>query len=224
MRLQLIHKQSEGSDIVSFAFRPERPLEWQAGQYMRWSIEVAGQSQDHWFTIAAPPHTLQPTITTRIRQESGYKQALAALAVGDNIDAAAVSGDFVWAENDQPLIFIAGGIGVTPFYAMLLDRAYRDLPLAAHLVHVHQSTDTLFASTFDELSRNYSEFTITHIIDQALTSKHLQEIVNNLNSRSVYISGPELMVDTTTALLRQHGIEDHHLKRDRFQGYADTSS
>src|SRR5215213_2530434 len=120
---------------MSFRFRPEKPLLWQAGQYLRYELTINGTPQDHWFTIASAPFEGEVMVTTHIRPSSPYKQALAALQPGDTIKASGLGGDFVWREDVRSLVFIAAGIGVTPFYSMLRQRAHAGQPLTATLLY-----------------------------------------------------------------------------------------
>ena len=58
-------------------------------------------------------------LSTKIRN-SPYKQRLSTLEVGDKVDVSRPEGEFVLPEDySKPIIFLSGGIGVTPFRSMI---------------------------------------------------------------------------------------------------------
>jgi ferredoxin-NADP reductase len=164
MKLKLIGTKPEAGNVKSFIWQPEQPVEWIAGQFMHYSLKMPdGSINKHYFTVSSPPHTGTPQISTRI-SESDFKQTLNSLKIGDFIEATPPDGDFVWEDSDKPILFIAGGIGVTPFHSILLDRDHNNLPLNLTLVYASRDDKIVFKEEFDALAKKHSELTIKYIV------------------------------------------------------------
>jgi len=219
MKLQLVRKYTEAGEIVSFRFKPEKPLVWQAGQYLQYTLHVSGEPIEHFFTIASAPYEKEMMITTRVHAESPFKQTLNMMEPGDTIDAIGLDGDFVWRDSDRPLIFIAGGIGITPFHSMICERAHSSPTIPVDLLYANRDDNIAFKPQFDELSRAHPELRVSYLIDQQINEEVLREHFPELTDSLVYVSGPEPMVEAMTELLHGMGVQDHNLMRDDFPGY-----
>ena len=135
MNLRLIERHSETNGVLTFTFEPEQPMVWQAGQYLHYTLrhdQEDDRGSERWFTIAAPPFERRPRITTRLAAESSsFKQALGRLPLGGVIEADGPEGDFVVDDPEHDYVFIAGGIGITPFRAILLQLDHDRVRLVA---------------------------------------------------------------------------------------------
>src|SRR5680860_1207837 len=127
--LKLISAHDEVGNVRTFVFETGG-LEWIAGQNQGYVLPQAGATKsenEHWFTISSAPSEGVVNISTRI-SESGFKQALNALRPDDEIQTHSLGGDFTWEEVDEPVVFVAGGIGVTPFRSILVGRKAQGKP------------------------------------------------------------------------------------------------
>lgn len=222
MKLKLISKHSEAGNAKTFVFEPEKPLKWQAGQFMHYGLPKHANVNDtmqRFFTISSAPHTGTPQITTRVTK-SAFKQALDTLKIGDNIEATPPEGDFVWEQSERPIVFIAGGIGVTPFHSIIVDRAYKGLPLDLTLVYGNRNDDIIFKDELDQLAKTHPEFKLKYIVGHPLDLNAIIKAAPNLADSLIYVSGAEPMVeDISKALDEKLKIASSQLKQDFFPGY-----
>lgn len=212
MKLAFTRKKNELGDVWSYTFTPLEPLAWAAGQSVR--LEVMGPYGpiEHRFSIFSAPATGEVTITTR-HSGSPYKNALAALRPGDTVDAYGVEGDFIWFDTAGPHVFVAGGIGITPFIAMLSERAHHKLPMPAHLIYVNRDETIAFKQLLDSWALLHPEFTVSYKIGERASAK---DII--VNGGLIYISGPSAMVTSLTADIISAGIDPSLIKGDLFTG------
>ena len=132
MILKLINKKHLVDNVWAFRFQPSELLTWTAGQYVR--VELLHENPDEegtkrWFTNSAAPYEGIMQITTRVTG-STFKQALSKLEEGVELQLIEnPEGDFVWQNSDLPIVFVAAGIGVTPFHSILKERVHDQLPL-----------------------------------------------------------------------------------------------
>ena len=226
MTLQLIEKEHLVDNVWAFRFKPDGPFSWTAGQYVR--VELPHDNPDtegteRWFTNSAAPFEGIMQITTRVT-ESTFKQALSKLEPGDELRLIEnPEGDFVWQDSDLPMVFVAGGIGITPFRSILRQRAHDGQPLPVTLVYGGRTADVPFRGELDELAAAHPEFKVHYVIGAPLTSEGVAEVVPNVNGSLVYVSGPEPMVEALGDDLKQHGLRAAQLKQDFFPNYNENN-
>ena len=217
--LTLASKENLVDNVWAFRFEADTPISWTPGQFIR--VELPHDNPDNegtkrWFTISSTPHDGYIQITTRVT-DTTFKQALAALPIGGTINLVEQpDGDFIWQESEKPLVFIAGGIGITPFYSMLRSRGHSGQPVLATLIYNGRTDDLPFKAEFDEASKRHPEFHVHYVIGDQLTVDKLTRLVPELALSEVYVSGPEPMVEALGEQLRASGISDQNLHEDFF--------
>jgi ferredoxin-NADP reductase len=99
MKFTLSVTKQEANDTFSFIFAPEQPLQWKAGQLLRYVLNHANPDDrgvERFFSIASAPHEKHVMVTTRFApKSSSFKKALKNLRPGDAIEAHDLEGDFV---------------------------------------------------------------------------------------------------------------------------------
>lgn len=222
MSLTLIEKAHETADIWTFRFRHDEPLVWEAGQYVQ--VEIPHDNPDdkgtkRWFTNAAAPYEGVLQITTRITATT-FKQALSHLEPGDRITLRQYpEGDFTWVETDVPVIFVAGGIGVTPFHSILKQRLHDGEALDVTLIYGSRSQGVAFGDELTLWEEADHSLRVHRVVGEPLTVEVLTDLVPDLLKSLVYVSGPEPMVEALGGALRAAGLPNPQLKEDSFPGY-----
>jgi ferredoxin-NADP reductase len=227
MTLKLTSKEHLVDNVWAFRFSPSEPLSYTAGQYVR--VELPHENPDdegtkRWFTDSAAPYEGILQITTRVTG-STFKQALSQLEVGDTelqlIEAP--EGDFVWQDSPLPIIFVAGGIGITPFHSALKQRAHDGLLLNATLIYGSRTEDVPFKDELAEWVKAHPELVVRYVVGEPLSAEKLTELEPALNQSLVYLSGSEEMVHALAAELMAHGLPEAQLKHDGFPNYNESN-
>lgn len=219
MDLILTSKQHLAGNAWLFTLQPERPLRWTAGQFIR--VELPHDQPDpegtkRQFTIASAPSDEVVQIATRLTGSS-FKQALGQLPPGGRLRLVdPPAGDFVWpAADPRPLVFLAQGIGITPFRSLIRQRRLEGLPVAAHLLHSNLAPGIPFQSEIEGWAQS-PDFTAT-FLTQPITPALLAHLMPNLNQAIVYVSGP---LQLTRLLLPPINLPAAQLKQDQFPNYS----
>lgn len=226
MVLKLIQKEHLLDNVWAFRFQPSEPLTWTAGQYVR--VELPHDNPDEegtkrWFTNSAAPYEGIMQITTRVT-ESTFKQALSKLEEGDELQLIEnPEGDFVWQDSDLPMLFVAGGIGVTPFHSILKQRVHDQLPIKATLIYGSRTEDVPFKDELASWATYDPDFKVKYIVGEPLTAEKLAELEPNLNQSLVYLSGPEQMVEALGNELKAQGLPEAQFKHDGFPHYNEQN-
>ena len=224
MQLTLISKKLEARDVTSFIFEPDRPMTWRAGQYLHYVLnhpQPDSRGQERYFSIASAPHEKNIMVTTRLADRpSSFKTALQKFEAGAKIEADGLEGDFVVENAAQDFVFLAGGIGITPFRAILLDLDHRRQPIRVQLLYANRIDDFPYKIELETLAAKHRDLRIDYIFSpRRLDEETIRQNVADLAKPIFYISGPEPMVEAFEKLLQKMGVPKAHLKTDYFPGY-----
>ena len=197
--------------------------------------ESDSRGNRRYFTLASSPTEDEIRLGVKFYPDpSSFKTNLLALPIGGEIIAAQRAGDFVLPKDPKrELVFIAGGIGITPFRSMiqyLLDKnEKRQITL---LYSNKKVSDIAYKQVFDQAQKRLGIKTIYAVtdpgemlsgssmyngmIDAAMIQKEIPDFVN----KTYYISGPHAMVDAFEQTLKSIGIQRKNIKIDFFPGFA----
>lgn len=241
--LRLREKQSLTPTTTEFVFHTDKPVIFRPGQYVEVSLphaRVDGRGSRRVFSIASPPHpggqlssfSEKPILsfgTVMSENSSSFKKALAELGSSQPVRATLVSGDFVLPKNQNiPLLFVAGGIGITPFISQI--RHLRAASESRDVVVIYSVKDPAEIAYRDEVwapgirvvllcstEPNFLPEGWTYGGSGHLSGSLLTRLVPDVSSRSVFISGSPGMVNDVRATVRRLGVRK--VKTDYFSGY-----
>ena len=234
MQVVFDHSQDEAANIRTFYFRPERPVQYTAGQFAEWTLKhnhPDSRGIKRWFTISSAPTDTMVSITTKFAgdKSSSFKKALFKLEPGAELTMSDPMGDFVLPKLIQtPLVFVAGGIGITPFHSILewLAATGEQRPIRL-LYGVNNEDEIIFQDTFDRAGQH-----ATIIVSNPspawggergrLTADLIFGLEQPSEDTLVYVSGPEPMVEALEKDLRKAGLQKHQFVGDFFPNYTAT--
>jgi ferredoxin-NADP reductase/Na+-transporting NADH:ubiquinone oxidoreductase subunit NqrB len=237
--LTLKEKNKLGTGVYEFVFAPDRMFRFKPGQYLEWTLphkKSDARGNRRYFTIASSPTENTVRLGIKMYQPaSSYKSALLAMTVGEPLSATSLAGDFTLPKDrNEKLVFIAGGIGVTPFRSMaqyLIDTkdsrritlfysnktsaeiAYKDVFDTAKDIGLK----TIYAVTDEKLDENNSSRAYHYgFVDAALIAHEVPDYSDCI----FYLSGPRGMVDAFKKTLYEMGISRFRIKSDYFPGFV----
>jgi len=220
MKVTYIGSEPAADEIRTFFFRPVKRIRQIAGQYIELTIphdNMDDRGDKRWFTLSNSPSDELLSITTRLNpHSSSFKKALLNLKPGTELNMASPMGDFVLPKDSSiPLLFVAGGIGSTPYHSIikfLQDTGEkRDISL---LYAANNVGNVAFRETFEKLGDKFK----TQIGNRISA----EEILKNVHKSGthVYVSGPEPMVEALEKDLLDKGLDKNHFHGDFFPGYT----
>ena len=230
------------------AFYLEKPegFDFIAGQYMTVSLfnppETDDEGDSRFLSIASAPYEKYLMVATRIR-DTAFKRVLKNLPSGSEIKIAGPDGSFYLPQKSlQPIVFLIGGIGITPVFSILKQANYQRFPYQLFLFYSNKRPeDAAFLKELRNLEKENPNFKLVAIMtapaprpDQSvgensktpwqgetgfITKEMIQKYVGDLNSPIYYMSGPPTMVKAIRELLEKIGINDDSIKFEEFSGY-----
>jgi ferredoxin-NADP reductase len=233
MKLTLVKTHQENYNVRTFWFKPETKVEYTAGQFIELFIPHDNPDErgiKHWFTLSSSPTDELISITTKFfgDKASSFKQHLFELKPGAELKMVEPMGDFVLPiDSSIPLVFVAGGIGLTPYHSIikyLIDTGERrQIQL---LLAFNEPRDIIF----EDLFRKYSydvKIIVTHPDEKwtgetgQLTAERILDLTDGKSAaKKYYISGPEPMVEALEKDMHDNGIDKNQLVLDFFPGYT----
>jgi ferredoxin-NADP reductase len=168
------------------------------------------------------------SITTKfaLDRSSTFKDTLRNLKPGTPLKLAEPMGDFVLPKDASiPLIFVAGGIGVTPMHSMI---KYLNDTHEKRNIHLIYAVNIPGEMAFVPLFKEYGLKLTTVVKEPAagytgetdsLDADRILQLAGDDGKSLFYLSGPEPMVEAFTKDLKAKGINKHRLITDYFPGY-----
>ncbi len=221
----LKEKNKLAKDIYEFIFIPDAKFSFRPGQYLEWTLahnKTDSRGNRRFFTIASSPTENYIKLGVKYNNPpSSFKNKLFGFKNGDKILAGQLGGDFVLPrDSNKKLVFLAGGIGITPFRSMikyLLDKGEtRDIVL---LYNAKSDDEIVYHDLFAEAQHKIG-FKPKYVIGNFITEKLIKNEVPDYIERNFYISGPAIMVNTLKKMLLEMGVSRFNIKTDYFPGFV----
>lgn len=164
---------------------------------------------------------------------SPFKEALRNLRPGEVVQVWGPLGDLLY-DPERPSVFIAGGIGITPFRGMLRYAADREgtQPIVA-LYSARIPEEFAFRSELDSIQRKHphleTRYTVTRPEESSvrwngrtgrIDEGWFREALRGMDRPKVYIAGlPEMAQETLRMLRDRLGFVEDDLEYEYFMGY-----
>jgi ferredoxin-NADP reductase len=236
MHARIKEKQevAKGTLLVTFDLLGEE-VDFTPGQYFFVTLPDIGYQDDkglrkHLTVVTSPNQRGVLGLATRIR-DSAFKRTLSELPVGAEVDVEPPKGTFGLPDDGaRPLVFVAGGIGITVFRSML--RFIQEDGIRYRVTLVYSNRDRESAAFLDELQRLEREnpdlrlvLTMTQDpgwegetrkVDAQFFRDHLGQA---LTESTFLVAGPPGMVEGVQQALDEAGVHEDNVLAERYSGY-----
>lgn len=212
----------------------EGKIDFKPGQFF--TLELINPSYNdekgnkRMFSIVNSPSEKEVIIMATRLSDSAFKVSLNSLTTGTEVIIDNIAGAFTLPKGTKtPLVFIAGGIGITPFMSMLRFVNEKKLNYKITLLYSNKNKEsTAFFNELEEIARKNKNIKVifTMIDDSSwngenriIDPKLIKDYVHNPHSNTYMISGPPAMVQAAIKALKAAGADEENIMTDSFVGY-----
>jgi ferredoxin-NADP reductase len=172
-------------------------------------------------------------VATRMR-DTAFKRVLNTMPLSSAVKIEGPFSSLTLHNNvKRTAVFLAGGIGITPFRSVVFRAAKEKLPHRIFLFYSnHRPEDAPFLDDLQALERenpNYkliasmTEMSKSHrpwqgetgLIDKDMLARHLMDAISPI----YYVAGPPEMVKALQTMISQAGVDNDDIRAEEFAGY-----
>jgi ferredoxin-NADP reductase len=236
-RVKLQFRDEVADRTMAFYFEKPANFSFQPGQFVDLMLlnppDTDSEGNTRSFTIASASTENHLMIATRLR-DTAFKRVLMNLPFDTSLSLEGPFGKLTLPEDaSRPLVFLAGGIGITPFRSMVVHATVQKLPHRIFLFYANRRPeDAPFLGQLQNLQEINPNFTFirtmtklpgsnllwsgeTGHINQEMLTKYVQGSPPPI----YYVVGPPGMVKSIRTMLTSMGVENSDMKTEEFIGY-----
>lgn len=221
--------------LLNLESKPSRvPFMYQPGQYAAISFYHKGRpTPARCFSIVSSP-TEQGKLQFSMRTKGHFTKAVAQLKPGKLVKVRGPYGGFVLdiATSNDDVVFLAGGIGITPFMSMVSYTASIQAPTKITMFYSCQTQDDVpFLNELRDLQQQNPNLRVIFVIGNGATDKlaglsvvsgHLTpEVIDTIlnrsyDNRTFYVCGSPPYMDAMAKTLRLKGVSKGDIVTEAF--------
>ena len=230
------HKEvAEGT--MAFFFDKPAGFEFVGGQSIDLTLlkppETDAEGNTRALSLASAPHEADLMVATRLR-DTAFKRVLRKMQPGTQVQIEGPFGSMTLHKKvARPAVFLAGGIGITPFRSMLYQATTANTGHRLFLFYSNRRPeDAAFLADLQELARQHSDFTLAATMTELEKSKGpwsgergfinkemLLKFVGDLAGPIYYAAGPPALVAAMRHMLSEAGVDEDDIRSEDFSGY-----
>ena len=233
----LKRRETVAEGTMAFHFARPANFQFRAGQAMDVTLlnppETDAEGNIRTFSLASAPFDPDLMVATRMR-DTAFKRVLRSVPLGAEVKIEGPSGSFTLHKNSaKPGVFLAGGIGITPFLSIIREAARENLPHQLYLFYSNRRPeDAPFLDLLQQAARENSRFHLiatmtemsrsqaswageTGFINKPMVAQHLP----SLQGPIYYLAGPPAMVTAMREMLVDAQVDEDDIRTEEFSGY-----
>lgn len=223
MILKVLKNKKELPNIFSLILEKPKGFNFYPGQYLDVELPVKDEyGKTRAFTISSSPTEGFLMITPK-KGTTLFKKMLEKLTAGDTLKTSHPAGTFTLDES-QPAVFIAGGIGITPFRSMLKWAVDQKIKTPITLIYSNSDNNFLFKKELNLWQKQLPNFKIHYIISSKVGRLNKEKLLQLVPSPYTlvpiyYLAGPPGLVYDLQKVLLDLGVDSSNIRIESFDGY-----
>ena len=239
--VKILSKQMLANNTLGIRIEKPAGFTFQPGQYVTLTIpnttDIDPNGNGRYFSIANSPD--EPNLLFGIRLlDTAYKKRLISLDVGETVEINDAAGSFLIDQSsNRPLVFFAGGIGVTPIRSMVNHLIKNNISREITAFYSNRTPeDAAFMDDFASWQREHESFKIIHTMSRVseehswagnrgrFTTELVSSHMARLKKPICYIVGTHEFISGIRTILNNIGIPEQDVIREVYCGYCPDHS
>lgn len=224
LEYDVVEVKNLGDDVVEVVMKPlKKRLEYESGQFIYVTFydphAKRPNLEPHPFTITSSPDEHELKVV--IKGLGDYTKKIQTLSEDTWALLEGPYGRFSFKNADYDRqIWIAGGIGITPFLSMARSLAKRDEKYKIDLFYAcNKEEEAVFLNELKMIDRHYDNLRVfTKFADKEgfLTAEYIKQKCGDLKNAAVLLCGPPLMTKTLKEQFEKEGVSDRRFFSEEF--------
>lgn len=217
------HKEvAKGTHEVSLK-RPSA-FAFRAGQYLQLALPKLAHSdpkgRSRQFSVASSPYDMDEIKVVFRFSGSGFKETLINTPIGDLVQVEQAAGSFLLPQKlTRPQVFVAGGVGISPFMSYLQQRIDDVWEQPVTLLYGNQSPESAaYLGELQQMSKQHRQFSLDNIYKRP-TPGLFAKLTEKYTDAVWWVVGPPGMVSVTVNGLHLGGVSADKIMTEPFEGY-----
>ena len=232
---RVVESRKVADRLWELTLRPSgKGLAYRAGQFAwlafgRWRFPLL----DHPFSIASAP-SAGADLSFVIKESGDFTDGIGALTADTKVGLDAPHGSFVLDDSADPVVLVAGGVGIAPILGLIRELKARGDRRAVRLIYGGARPDAMIDPARLGEEAAGLDFKAIFLAEEAgedwpyqrgrLTPAVIEQALEGLDRKRVaaMLCGPGVMMCVTCDLLRDAGVPLAAIRYERFD-YADKA-
>jgi ferredoxin-NADP reductase len=211
--IKLLERVQEYDDVHTFRFQTLEPMPYEAGMYVHMKAPgeaERGQLVRH-MSFASAPEESTLAFSMDLASGSAFKKAMSALSPGDTVDLFKLKFKHfeLVPELQREVIFLAGGLGITPVRSLLMSSRCDGVDW--RLVHVARNGKHLYESELCELTG------VQVRTDHQGAASAVLAAAREKPQAWYYVCGSGRFVEGMESLLHSAGVSSERVRVESFK-------
>lgn len=216
--------RQETHDTWTLTFDGRR-TDYLPGQFMILHMRVGDRVEAHPFTISSSP--TQETLSITVKAVGDFTNSLSEMKTPSTALIDMPYGTFSFLNHStEALVFIAGGIGITPFMSML--RVARDRGDGRAILLLwgnRHERDIAFREELEDMVKDLPALKVVHVLSRQddwpgekghVDTERLRKHLKDFTTPRFFVCGPVPMMRSVKSTLRRLGTPGNRIHMERF--------
>ncbi|GAB7219372.1 FAD-binding oxidoreductase [Vibrio comitans] len=228
MQLTCTDIRQDTADVTTYWFETSDNIDFIPGQFLPLEVDIDGATHQRCYSLASMPGEQQCSLTIK-RVEGGVVSNYLAdrFSVGHSLRSGSAAGDFtIQLVDEQPLLMLSAGCGVTPVYSMLQARLKANPE--ADIVFIHSAStpsDRIYVQELEALAKQHANLNLIWAVSREdelaqyhgrLSLELLRSEVSDISSRTVLMCGPDAYMQSAKTWFEALGVDEGKVHHEQF--------